>query len=119
MSLTIVDRSGVLSGELRELAERRLLFALSRFDSKVQRVSVVVADTNGPRGGVDKSCRIAVKLRRSGEVTVTDQDADIATCIARAAERVGRAVSRAIERNHRFDRPKPLVADADALPQTF
>ena len=67
-------------------------------------MSVVVADANGPRGGVDKSCRISVKLRRANDVTMTDQDADVAVCIARAAERVGRAVARAIERTQRFDR---------------
>ena len=111
MTPHIVDRDGVLAGPLHEFAQRRLLFALSRFDSKIQRVDLVVADTNGPRGGVDKSCRISVKLRRAKEVTITDQDSNIATCVARAAERAGRAVARAIERTQRFDRPTPFAAD--------
>ena len=104
MSLAIIDRSGVLSEELRQFAERRLRFALSRFDSKIQRISLVLTDTNGPRGGVDKLCRITVSLRRANDVAISDEDADAATCIARAAERIGRAVARAIERNQAFDR---------------
>ena len=116
MSVAIVDRSGVLSAELREFTERRLLFALSRFDAKIQRVSVLLADANGPRGGVDKSCRITVTLRRANEVTITDQDADVTACIARAAERAGRAVGRAIERARGFDRPRPQASDSTPRP---
>ncbi len=104
MAISIVDRAGLLSADLREFAERRLLFALSRFDDRIHRISVVFADANGPRGGIDKSCRITIKLRRGNELTVTDQDPDVATCVARAAERIGRSVARAVERTQQFDR---------------
>ncbi len=104
MAISIVDRDHLLSRDLREFAERRLLFALSRFDDRIQRLSVVFADANGPRGDVDKSCRITVKLRRGNELTVTDQDPDVAICLARAAERMGRAVARAIDRTQHFNR---------------
>ena len=104
MSLSIVDRSGFLSDDLHLLTERRLLFALSRFGSKVQRVSVVFSDTNGHRGGVDKACCITVKLRRAADVIITDEDADVAACIMRSVARVGRAVARTIERTQELDR---------------
>ncbi len=116
MSPTIVDRSSVLTVELRELLERRLAFALSRFDARIQRTTVVVADANGPRGGIDKLCRITTKLRRAGDVTITDQDADLGSCIARAADRLGRAVARAIERTQRFDRSRPPASDSVVSP---
>lgn len=108
MSITLVDRSGVLTLEFREFAERRLWFALSRFSPRIQKIAVLVTDTNGPRGGVDKHCRITVKLNSSKEVILNDQDADLATCLARAAERVGRAVGREIVRSQHFDRSKPI-----------
>ena len=104
MHIAVSDRSGAMTPALRELAERRLLFALSRFAAKVQRVTVTVADANGPRGGVDKSCRITVKLRRIPQVLVTDVEADLAKCISRAADRVGRAVARAVQRQQQFNR---------------
>ncbi len=104
MSMSIVDRGGLLNAELRQLAERRLRFALARFDTRVDRATLVVSDVNGPRRGIDKSLRITVKLRRAARVEITDQDADLATCIARAAERLNRAVSRAIARTHQLDR---------------
>ena len=65
MKLSIVDRNRMLSGELRRLLERRLSFALSRFDSRIRKTTVVLEDVNGPRGGMDKSCRIAVVLDRA------------------------------------------------------
>ncbi len=112
MSLAIIDRSGILTEDLRVYIERRLRFALTRFDAKIHRTTVVLEDTNGPRGGVDKSCSIHVKLQRASSVKITDQDADLARCVARAAERAGRAVRRAIERAQRLDRSKPPVPDS-------
>ena len=104
MSISIVDRRGAISTELSDMIERRLRFALSRFESKTRGVSVVIEDVNGPRGGVDQSCRITVRLRAGSDVIVNHQDADVAKCVARAAERAGRAVTRAVERQRHIDR---------------
>lgn len=98
MQISILDRHDNLTEAIRGLAERRLLFALSRFDSKVERVSVVLADVNGPRGGIDKSCSVTVKLRRLDDVHVSSEHADVEAAIRYAAGRIGRAVARAIER---------------------
>jgi putative sigma-54 modulation protein len=112
MALSIVDRNKELSNESREQLERRLSFALSRFDSRIRQVSVVIEDVNGPRGGIDKLCRIIVKLQRATDVIISDQDSDIAKCIARAADRAGRSVARAIERTQQIYRPRPLDIDS-------
>ena len=112
MSISFVDRNKMLNREIRELAERRLLFALTRFDSRIAKVELVITDENGPRGGVDKVCRITVRLLRAGDVSITDRDADLARCISRIAERAGRAVSRSIERSQQFDRSRPSVLES-------
>lgn len=111
MKLSIVDRGGFLSDDLKELTERRLLFALSRFDSRIQGVSVVFSDLNGPRGGIDKSCSITVNLRNISDIIITDQDADAAACVGRAAARVGRSVARAVERTQQFGRSGAAAKD--------
>lgn len=107
MTLSITDRSDLLTKDLRQLTERRLLFALSRFDNRIMGIDLVVNDDNGPRGGIDKACRITVSLRHAADVTVRDKDADLAKCISRAAERTGRAVSRAIDKSLSFNRVRP------------
>ena len=71
---------------------------------------MVLDDVNGPRGGMDKSCQVTVSLRRLAEVRVSHVDADVKNAIARTADRVGRAVSRAIERSQRAYRLGPSVA---------
>ena len=104
MSISIVDRDNLLDDELRPLAERRLRFALSRFDTRITRLELVVSDENGPRGGIDKSARVSVSLSRASDVVVFEQDSDLARCVSRVADKAGRAVARAIERTHKFDR---------------
>ena len=110
MHLSIVDRDRSASEEVIAFAERRLRFALSRFTTKIEQVSLVMNDVNGPRGGTDKVCRVTVKLRRTSDVVLTASDADLRSCVARAADRAGRAVSRSIERSQQFDRRRPFVA---------
>ena len=80
------------------LAQKRLELALGRFVGRVRSTRVRLTDLNGPRGGRDKKCLIAVRLRRPRRVIVIeDVDADAATLVSRAADRAARAVSRAVE----------------------
>lgn len=111
MTYSITDRHRLLNSDLRELAERRMLFALSRFDDRINRVDLVISDENGPRGGVDKACRIMVSLKGGADVIVRDKDADMATCLSNVAERTGRAVSRALSKRQSFDRSRPEFRD--------
>ena len=116
MSISITDRDKVLNSDLRKLCTRRLLFALSRFDSSIVKITLVVSDENGPRGGVDKSCRVSVSLRQAKSVVITDKDSEVMRCISRVADRAGRAVARAVERKQEFDRSRiefiePLLID--------
>lgn len=80
-----------------DLVQRRLEFALGRFASRVRSLRVRLSDVNGPRGGVDKQCVIAVHLDRPRRlIVVEDVDADEAAAISRAAERAARTVARAV-----------------------
>lgn len=78
--------------------ERRPQFALDRFCERVPRVSVTVADLNGPRGGVDKRCHIIAHSAPRGTVIVDVIDAEMFFAIDRAVDRLGRAVPRELER---------------------
>ena len=98
MHLDIRGQNLTLTPSLLEHIEWRLRFALGRFDGRVTRVAVRVADVNGPRGGVDKRCRIAVRVRPAGEIVVEDTCPDLYAAIDAAAGRIGRSVQREIER---------------------
>ena len=109
MRLLFTDRTKLLPAEARQFARRRVLFALSRFDSRIERVRVVI-DPVTLRGGMEIACRVVVKLRKLSDVIVSVDDADVYACLARAADRAGRAVVRLIEQEQRFDRERPLAA---------
>lgn len=78
--------------------ERRLRFALTRFGERIDTVYVFLQDRNGPKGGIDKLCRILVKTRGSGLVVAAVADSDWMAAVDRATTRVGQAVSRQVER---------------------
>ena len=90
-----------LDDELKDHIERRLRSALGRFASRIHRVMVRVTDVNGPRGGIDKRCRIAVALVPRGVALVEGSDHDPFALVARAAKRVGQSVRRTLERRRR------------------
>jgi len=87
-----------LTAALIEHAERRLRFALTRSHDRILRVAVLVGDSNGPRGGTDKFCRIRVLLKSAPEVLIEDTDAELYAAIDRAAERAGRNVTKRLDR---------------------
>ncbi|MBI4517464.1 MAG: HPF/RaiA family ribosome-associated protein [Deltaproteobacteria bacterium] len=113
MQLHIKGRNLLLAPAVIERIERRLRFALSRFADCIDRVTVQFADLNGPRGGVDKQCRIVVKLRRGGEVVVEDTATDLETAIDRGADRAQRAVARALARMHPTEDSPSFVPTED------
>ncbi|QDU09892.1 HPF/RaiA family ribosome-associated protein [Gimesia aquarii] len=112
MHISITDRNKLLNKDLRELCERRLDFALSRFESSIKKIDLVIVDENGPRGGVDKACRICISLHRASDVVINEKAEDVATCVSGIAERASRTVARALERTQQFDRTQKEVHES-------
>ena len=83
---------------LMDHTERRLRFALTRSSDRIVRVAVLVGDSNGPRGGEDKFCRIQIHLKRAPQVLIEDIGAELYAVIDRAAERAGRNVAKRVDR---------------------
>lgn len=101
MRLEIQGVNYGLNDDLKEHVERRLHFALGRLEARIDRVTVRFSDLNGPRGGIDKQCRITVNLIPRGVVRLEGTGDDPFALVDRAAKRVGRAVRRTLERRRR------------------
>jgi len=112
MRIEVRGRGFEVGADLGGYAERRALLAMSRFASRIETLSLRLADTNGPRGGVDKECQIVARLRPSGALRVAEQDADIYAAIARASERLARAVARELARRRE---PRPAQVGFDPV----
>ena len=113
MKLLVVGERASVSESLHDFITRRLHFVLGRFAPEVERVTARVEDVNGPRGGMDKRCRMEVKLRGMGNVPGEACADDFEAAVAFAAERLGRGVARALERrSHKKRRPGVSMAGA-------
>jgi putative sigma-54 modulation protein len=87
-----------LSPALRDHARNRLASRLRRFGREVSEVTVRIGDVNGPRGGVDKRCRIVVRGPRFGPWTLEELHTDPYGAVDAATGRLAQAVARAISR---------------------
>jgi putative sigma-54 modulation protein len=84
--------------QLRRHTERRLCFALERFARRIRKVRVSFGDLNGPRGGVDKRCQVAIVLMPSTTVVVEGRDSNVYVAIDRVAGKAGRCIGRRLKR---------------------
>lgn len=100
MNVDIHGQGFAVTQALADHVRRRLGFVLARHGDRILRVSVRVGDENGPRGGIDKFCRIQVHLLDAPVAAIEDVGADLYTVIDRAADRVGRVVVKHIDRRH-------------------
>jgi ribosome-associated translation inhibitor RaiA len=98
-----ITESGVeIDSTLKAHIRRRIHFALSRFSNKVERVRVVVTNKSEPPGGIEKLCRIRVRLLGKTTVTVSCSDDNVHAAIAQATDQIHRAVARRIELGWKF-----------------
>lgn len=86
------------TGAIRDHVSRRLAFALSRYTGRLREVEVRLRDVNGPKGGLDKVCRIKATLTGLPTLVVEAADADLYAAVDLAADRAGRAVGRSLRR---------------------
>lgn len=109
------------SGTLRSFAEGLLARKLGAHASAIQHAQVRLSDINGPRGGIDKECRIRLAMGRSGAVQATHSAFDWYDAVIGAVAVVRTAVAARFDRlderrrsGRRTDRYQSSLAAADA-----
>src|SRR5690349_6983090 len=63
-------RGDLWTPELRTFASTAMQSAAGRFERRITGITVTLLDLNGPRGGIDKRCRVVLRLRRGRSVAV-------------------------------------------------
>jgi len=115
MQIDIQTRPFTLSEPLRYYSERRIRFALTRFEDHIQRVSMWLSDVNGPRGGKDKHCRLQIVLAGTNDVLIEDTQLNLHVAINRSLERAGRSLVRKLDRQRsRMQRSRIDAAESSA-----
>jgi hypothetical protein len=103
---------GLPAGSSREIRER-MIRALGHFASRIRRIAVRFEDVNGPRGGVDSTCRVEVVLDGLDTVLVEERARSPMQAFGRITSAVGRAVKRAISRNGGASALEPMGMDEE------
>ena len=95
----------------RRHIERRIAFALGRFEDSINAISVTVEDTNGTRGGIDQLCRIRISLQGERNPIIAESKHEhLNAAIDMTADCIGRSVARALDKRHR-SRRVPLILE--------
>ena len=103
MKIDVRVRGIDFTDELHKAVERIIAFAVDRFDTQVDKISVYLADVNGPKGGVDKLCQITANLSRGNPVLILEKGTEILSMVNRAASRVGHRIGRNLQYQRRPD----------------
>jgi ribosomal subunit interface protein len=106
------DLTDAILGHVR----RRLTDGLAHYAPRLRDVTVRVSDVNGPKGGADKRCHVAVAADRVGAVYVDEVDADLYRAVDRAVARLRRQLAREFGRHlaRRVGRRRPPAPGAAA-----
>ncbi|MBN2581194.1 MAG: HPF/RaiA family ribosome-associated protein [Pirellulales bacterium] len=98
MQLEIHGQHLRVGDQIQEHIQRQMDFALGQFESWISGVAVHLEDVNGPRGGVDKCCRVLVGIKHGKTIKVEDIDVDFTVAINRVADRLRQVVGREVEK---------------------
>jgi ribosomal subunit interface protein len=105
-----------VSRRLRDYVEEHLVVPMTHFiQDEAAELEVHLVDTNGSKGGVDRECRVAVRLPHAKGLHVTEVSDDIHASIALARDRLERLVKREIAKRrrptaHRISKPAGRLA---------
>lgn len=111
MRIDIHSRKLALTESLRKYIERKAELALSWAYHKLPHIHLRLDDVNGPKGGVDKVCRIQIPIPSGKPVVIEEIQTDIYSAIDRAIQRAGRTMSRRIKRNRTHHREQYPLAE--------
>lgn len=98
MQLTICGQDIEVAPDLRHYIEHRMGHMLNRLQPRIGQVMIWLADLNGPRGGVDKRCRIVANVAPFGSVAAEATNTNPQTAIDRAARRIAKVVAHDVDR---------------------
>lgn len=73
---------------------------LNRFAPLITHVHATVKDENGPKGGVDMRCQLAISMKRGVKIQIRETAESVGEAIGNAFSRAARTIARRLERVH-------------------
>jgi len=84
-----------LTDDLRAYCEAHIVEPLQRvYDRSGPRLEIELSDDNGPKGGIDKRCRITFEMPHTRTINVVEQSHDIFRSVDLASQRFRRLINK-------------------------
>jgi ribosomal subunit interface protein len=89
-----------LSDGLKAYVQEHLVDHIEKLcdDQEASEIDISLVDTNGPKGGVDKECRVTVRLPGLSAVHVTETADSLFPAIDASRDRLEKTLKRTLER---------------------
>jgi ribosomal subunit interface protein len=88
-----------LSDGLKSYVQEHLVDHIERlYDDEAAEIDISLVDNNGPKGGVDKDCRVTVRLPGLSAIHVTETAETLHQAIDAVRDRLGNTLKRTLER---------------------
>lgn len=97
MRIDVRSQAEPSRSQLLEQARRAVALSLGRFSSRIERVTVQLADAEAPCGGSQRLTTVIVEGRRPWKVRVRHFAQDWATSVSGAARRARRSVAQHLD----------------------
>jgi putative sigma-54 modulation protein len=99
---------------LRDDVQEKIELVLTRFESQIGKVSVYLADLNGPKKGVDKSIRLVIDIERQPVVVVEEKGEDWLALLESISDRAAHSVARQVERTRSRKGQTSMAGDQES-----
>lgn len=102
MKVTIRTHNVLLTDEEDAEVRRRLVRSLERISPWIVAADLTIADINGPKGGVDKQCRLHIRGRSIPRTVVEHAGTHTLATVANVVQRAEQTVLRRLARLREF-----------------
>jgi putative sigma-54 modulation protein len=93
-----------LTDGIRSHIDKRIHFYLSRMQEHIMSIDVHLADINGPKGGIDKQCKVLIHSKNITSITIRDTKDNLYEAIDHAINRASHSLVRKITRVQKLSR---------------
>ena len=118
MNIIVQAKNVELDGRSKRFLVEQVTAALDRFEDRIAALDVFVADENGPKGGMDKSVVIRVRLTSGHLLTTETTRSEFRAAFVAGIKKTKRTVRRSIKKSGKLEkvsfrtRPLSLVLDS-------
>lgn len=88
-------------GKIVRRIEHAVASGLDRFKHTIREVRLSVVDVNGPRGGLDKMCRVMLRMKPAGMLVATAHGTSPEHAATEALRRLNENIARTLSRRRK------------------